>query len=294
MKFYFAATVLLVSLLANASLSGAEPKVELLWPNGAPDANGNDAKDKPTLIIYLPEKTKATGGAIVICPGGGYGGLAMDHEGHQIAAWLNSHGIAGFICDYRHRGKGYGHPAPLQDAQRAIRTVRGRAQEFSVDPNKIGILGFSAGGHLASTTLTHFDEGDANSADAVMKASSRPDFGVLCYAVIAFDAPFTHKGSQNNLLGKDAAPELVASLSNERQVTGQTPPTFLWHTSEDTGVPPQNSLVFYDACVKNKVPAELHIYEKGRHGVGLGKGIAGTENWPDACITWLKSRGFAK
>jgi acetyl esterase/lipase len=229
---------------------------------------------------------------IVICPGGGYGNLAMDHEGHQIGRWLNEHGIAGFICDYRHRGKGYGHPAPLQDAQRAIRTVRSRAAEFGVDPARIGILGFSAGGHLASTAVTHFDSGDAQSADPVLRTSSRPDFGILCYPVIAFDQPFTHRGSQRNLLGEGAAAELIASLSNERQVTAQTPPCFLWHTYEDRGVPPENSLVFYQALLAHKIPAELHIYEKGRHGLGLAKDTPGTSAWSDACLAWLKNRGL--
>jgi acetyl esterase/lipase len=283
-----------VSVCLCLSASAAEPTTMLLWPTGAPGANGDEAKDKPTLIAYLPEKDKATGAAIVICPGGGYGHLAMDHEGKQIGEWLNSQGIAGFVCDYRHRGKGYGHPAPLQDAQRAIRTVRARAKEWGVDPTKVGILGFSAGGHLASTALTHFDAGDSAASDPIAQQSSRPDFGVLCYAVIAFDEPFTHKGSQINLLGKDASPELVASLSNEKQVTKNTPPTFLWSTSEDTGVPPQNSLAFYDACQRNHVPAELHVYEKGRHGLGLAAGTPGTENWPAACITWLKLHGVGK
>ena len=270
-----------------------EAKTELLWPEGAPDAKGTDAKDKPNLIIYLPTKEKSFGSAVVICPGGGYGGLAMDHEGHQIAKWLNGHGIAAFICDYRHRGKGYGHPAPLQDAQRAIRTVRARGAEFGVQPNKIGILGFSAGGHLASSAATHFDHGKADSTDAIEKVGCRPDFAILCYPVIAFDQPFTHQGSQKNLLGENPSPELVKSLSSELQVTSETPPTFLWHTNEDTGVPPENSIVFYLAMVKAKVPAEIHVFEKGRHGVGLGKGINGTEGWSPACISWLKGRGMA-
>lgn len=281
----------LSALVLCMQLTAAEPKTELLWPNGAPGALGEEAKDKPTLIVYLPEKPN--GAAIVICPGGGYGGLAMDHEGHQIGRWLNEHGIAGFICDYRHRGKGYGHPAPLQDAQRAIRTVRSRAKEFGVEPSKIGILGFSAGGHLTSSALTHFDAGRADADDAVERASSRPDFGVLCYPVIAFDQPFTHKGSQKNLLGENAPAELVASLSSEKQVTDRTPPCFLWHTTEDAAVPPQNSVVFYSALVAHKVPAELHIFEKGRHGVGLGKDIPGTNAWPAACLAWLKVRGVA-
>lgn len=281
------AVLLLCALGAHAR--AAEPKTELLWPKGAPGANGEEAKDKPTLIIYLPEKP--CGAGIVICPGGGYGGLAMDHEGHQIGRWLNEHGIAGFICDYRHRGKGYGHPAPLQDAQRAIRTVRARAKEFGVDPTKIGILGFSAGGHLTSSALTHFDAGKPDADDEIERVSCRPDFGVLCYPVIAFDQPFTHKGSQRNLLGADASVELIASMSSEKQVTDQTPPCFLWHTTADTGVPPENSVVFYSALTAHKVPAELHIYEKGKHGLGLAKEEPGTSGWPAACLAWLKGRG---
>lgn len=279
----------MIALFHALRVCAAEPKTELLWPAGAPGALANEAKDQPTLIIYLPEKP--TGDGIVVCPGGGYGGLAMDHEGHQIAPWLNENGIAAFICDYRHRGKGYGHPAPLQDAQRAIRTVRSRAEEFGIKPDRIGILGFSAGGHLASTAVTHFDAGDAGAADPVMKVSSRPDFGVLCYPVIALDESFTHQGSQKNLLGENAPADLVKSLSNEKQVTAQTPPCFVWHTWEDKAVPAENSLVFYSALVAHKVPSELHVYEKGRHGVGLGRDIPGTSGWPEACIAWLKSRG---
>jgi acetyl esterase/lipase len=277
-----------------ASPASAEPKTELLWPNGAPGALGKEEKDQPKFIINLPEMEKTARAAVVILPGGGYGALAMDHEGKQIAEWLNDNGIVAFICDYRHRNKGYGHPAPLQDAQRAIRTVRARATEFGVDPAKVGILGFSAGGHLCSTAVTHFDKGKADSDDPIERASCRPDFGILCYPVIAFDEPFTHRGSQNNLIGKDASPELVRSLSNEKQVTAETPPCFLWHTWEDTGVPPQNSIVFYLAMVNHKVPGELHIYEKGRHGVGLAKGIPGTDKWPETCILWLKNRGVLK
>jgi acetyl esterase/lipase len=274
------------------STQAAEPKTELLWPSGAPGKLGNEAKDKPTLIIYLPDAEKATGCGIVVCPGGGYGGLAMDHEGHQIARWLNSFGVAAFICDYRHRGKGYGHPAPLQDAQRAIRTVRQRAKEFGVQPDRVGIMGFSAGGHLTSTALTHFDKGKADDADSIQRVSCRPDFGLLCYPVIAFDQPFTHKGSQQNLLGKDPPKELIESLSNEKQVTSETPPTFLFHTAEDTGVPPENSMVFYAAMLEHKVPGELHIYQKGPHGVGLAANIPGTSDWPNTFQRWLKVRGL--
>jgi acetyl esterase/lipase len=278
--------------LICGNVAQAEPKTELLWPEGAPNALGTEAKDKPTLTVWLPPAEKAIGTGIVVCPGGGYGGLATDHEGKQIGEWLNSLGVAAFICEYRHRGRGYGHPAPLQDAQRAIRTVRSRATEFGIQPNRVGILGFSAGGHLTSTALTHFDAGDAAATDPIQKVSCRPDFGVLCYAVIAFDQAYTHKGSQKNLIGADAAPELVQSLSNEKQVTKETPPTFLWHTQEDTGVPPMNSIVFYSAMLQHGVPGELHIYQKGKHGIGLGAAIPGAREWPNACKTWLETQGL--
>lgn len=273
-------------------LSGAEPKTELLWPNGAPGAKGTADNDKPTLISYLAEGGAPETGrtAIVICPGGGYGGLAMDHEGHQIGKWCNENGISGFICNYRHRGKGYGQPAPLQDAQRAVRMVRSRAKELGVDPKKIGVLGFSAGGHLASTVVTMFDDGKADAEDPVEKVSSRPDFGILCYPVIAFEQEFTHKGSQHNLLGKDASPELIAQWSTEKRVTPQTPPVFLWHTFEDSAVPPMNSIVFYQAMVANKVPGELHVFEKGQHGIGLGKATPASGDWSNAALRWLEAR----
>jgi len=283
----------LLTISLHTSISNAtEPITEALWPEGAPGAKGDEAKDKPQLIIYLPEKKTATEAAIVICPGGGYGGLAMGHEGHDIGNWLNSIGIAGFICDYRHRGKGYGHPAPMQDAQRAIRTVRARADEFGVDPSRIGVLGFSAGGHLASTTATHFDKGNPEAEDPVERVSCRPDFAVLCDPVIAFDEPFTHKGSQRNLLGEDADAELVKNFSNEKQVTSETPPTFLWHTNEDRGVPSENSVHFYLALRRANVPAELHIYEYGRHGLGLARDIPAVSQWPKRCEDWMRGRSF--
>jgi acetyl esterase/lipase len=284
---YVCAFFVIIAALAAARLRAAEPKTELLWPEGAPGAKGETPHDKPTLIIYLPEKEKATGTGIVVCPGGGYGGLAMGHEGHDIGKWLNSLGIAAFICDYRHSGKGYKHPAPLDDAQRAIRTARARATEFNIKPNRIGVLGFSAGGHLASTAATHFEAERPDEKDTIQKQSSRPDFAVLCYPVIVFDADYTHKGSQHNLIGQDAAPDLVQSLSNEKQVTANTPPTFLWHTTEDKVVPPENSVQFYLACVKHKVRAELHIYEKGQHGIGLGTKHPGADQWPKQFELWL-------
>ena len=269
----------------------AEPKTELLWPNGAPGAKGDTDNDKPTLTIYLPPKDKATGAAVVICPGGGYGNVAMEHEGHQVAQWLNSCGVAGFILDYRHRKKGYGHPAPLQDAQRAIRTVRANAAEWGVKPDRIGILGFSAGGHLAATAATHFDKGSADAADPIDRASCRPDFAVLIYPVISFTEWYTHKGSRKNLLGDDPDPKLVESLSNEKQVTPETPPTFLIHTSGDTGVPAENSVAFYLALRKAKVPAEMHIFLKGEHGFGLGRKGEAASAWPGLCEQWMRAIG---
>jgi acetyl esterase/lipase len=285
----------LSSLLLLASIAAATqaaPPVELLWPHGAPGAKGDRPADKPTLTVFLPDEEKATGAAVVICPGGGYSGLATDHEGRQFGRWFNSFGVAAFMLEYRHRGRGYGHPAPLQDAQRAIRTVRSRAAEWKIAPQKIGIMGFSAGGHLASTAGTHFDKGNPNADDPIERVGCRPDFLVLCYPVIAFDEPYTHRGSQTNLLGPNADPALVRSLSNEKQVTSETPPTFLFHTDEDKGVPAENSVQFYLALRRAGVPAELHIYRAGQHGLGLAPRTPGTSTWPDRLKDWMKVQGL--
>jgi acetyl esterase/lipase len=275
----------------NFKLSGP---VELLWPAGAPGAKGDATGDKPSLTLYLPEKDKATGVGIVICPGGGYGGLALDHEGEQVGKWLNSIGVAGFVLQYRHHGSGagYGHPAPIQDAQRAIRMVRSRAKEWGVDPNRVGILGFSAGGHLASTAATHFNETFYEAKDEIDKAGCRPDFAVLIYPVITMRAPYTHQGSVQNLLGSNPSQEMLDKFSNELQVTPQTPPTFLLSTWQDTAVPPENSIQFYLALRKAKVPAELHIFEKGSHGLGLGRDGLAMSNWPNLCVEWFRARGL--
>ncbi|MBN2293136.1 MAG: alpha/beta hydrolase [Pirellulales bacterium] len=290
----FAATVLLACICLSSTAIANEPVKELLWPDGAPGAKGDKPDDKPTLTICLPDAAKANGAAVVICPGGGYGNLAVDHEGKQIASWLNSMGVAGFILEYRHRRRGYGHPAPLQDAQRAIRTVRARAKEFKIDPKRIGIMGFSAGGHLASSAGTHFDAGDPNATDLIQRVSCRPDFMILCYPVIAFDEPYTHRGSQYNLLGKDADPALVKKMSSEKQVTKDTPPTFLFHTDEDKGVPAENSVMFYLALRRAGVPAELHIYRRGPHGIGLNRQPGATATWPKRAEEWMKEMGFFK
>ena len=269
-------------------------KVIPLWPDGAPGAKGSEDGDKPALTIYLPPREKATGAAVVICPGGGYGHLAMDHEGHQIAQWLNSFGVAGFILKYRHSksGSGYGHPAPLQDAQRAVRMVRASAKDWNVDPARIGILGFSAGGHLASSAGTHFQNRYSDAKDSIDKFSCRPDFMILIYPVISFTEWCTHKGSRRNLLGDNPERELVENLSNERQVTTRTPPTFLVHGNDDKGVPAENSIFFYLALRKAEVPAEMHIYENGRHGFGLGKKFGAVSSWPVRCEEWMRGRGL--
>jgi len=279
---------------AAPSADIASPEVIPLWPNGAPGAKGDTENDKPTLTIHLPSKDRATGTAIVICPGGGYGFLAMDHEGEAIARWLNSIGVAGFVLKYRHRGTGYGHPAPMLDAQRAMRMVRSRAKEWHLNRSRIGIIGFSAGGHLASTVGTHFDMGDPLALDPIDRQSCRPDFMVLVYPVITLiDAP-AHRGSRKNLLGKQPDEKLVALLSNERQVTSQTPPTFLVHTCEDTGVPAENSLLFFQALRRAHIAAEMHIFACGHHGFGLGKKGEPNACWPDLCEKWMKKVGLIK
>ena len=264
-----------------------EPVTMQLWPEDVPGEKGKETKDRPTLAVYLPMTGNATGAAVVICPGGGYGHLAMDKEGGQIAGWLNSFGVAGIVLNYRHAGKGYGYPAPLDDAQRAMRLVRSNAELWEIDADKVGVLGFSAGGHLASTVTTLFDTEYGKAGDVVDKFSSRPDFSVLCYPVISTTEWFTHKGSKNNLLGKDPDKKLVRLMSTELQVTENTPPTFLLHADDDKGVWPENSIAFYAALRKARVKAEMHIYEKGGHGFGLGKGKGPVESWPDVCRQWI-------
>jgi len=284
---------LLAVTLALLTAQPAERKPELLWPNGAPGAKGTEPADRPTLTPYLPAADKATGAAVVICPGGGYGHLADDHEGRQPAEWLNQRGIAAFVLRYRIAPR-YNHPAPLQDAQRAVRMVRAGAKEYHVDPTRIGIWGFSAGGHLASSAGTHFDDGKADAEDVIERASCRPDFMILCYPVITMSEAYTHKGSRNNLLGKLPDAELVEYYCNEKRVTPRTPPTFLFHTGTDTAVVPENSVMFYQALRKANVPAELHIYEKGPHGVGLAQKDAVLSSWPDRLAAWLGVRGLLK
>ncbi len=261
-----------------------------LWKGEAPGSLGSEDRDRPTLTVYLPGRDAVPTG-VIICPGGGYGALADNHEGRQVANWLNSMGIAGFVLKYR-LGPKYHHPVELGDAQRAIRMVRAQAKEFGIAPDRIGIMGFSAGGHLASSAGTHFDVGQADAPDPLDRMSSRPDFLILGYPVISFTTPYTHKGSLRNLLGDNPDPKLVESLSSELQVTERTPPTFLFHTNEDSGVPSENSVLFYLALRKNKVPAEMHIFEKGPHGVGLAMRDPALSMWPTLLSNWLRGRGL--
>ena len=270
-----------------------------LWDGDAPGALGKTDKDIPTLTAYLPRPEDATGAAMVICPGGAYAGLAK-HEGEDYALFLRDHGIAGFVLKYRLGSAGYRHPVPLQDVSRAVRLVRARAAEWKIDPKRVGAMGSSAGGHLVSTLLTHFDNGKADATDPIERESSRPDVGILCYPVISMNESAVHKGSKANLLGKDPSPELVKEVSNELHVTTNTPPTFLFHTVEDPGVLVDNSLLFAEALRKAKVPFDLHIYERGPHGMGLGFKVYATYEpgkihpWTQDCVFWLKQRNFAK
>jgi acetyl esterase/lipase len=282
----------LLGLLCVMTALGQDPQTIRLWLGDAPGAQGAEEKDSPTLTIYAANG-KSSGVGVIVCPGGGYGALAMNHEGRQVANFLNSVGITAFVLKYR-LGPKYHHPVEIGDAQRAIRLVRARAAEFHVDADKVGVMGFSAGGHLASSVGTHFDAGKADAPDPIDRMSSRPDFLVLGYPVISFTAPYTHKGSLKNLLGENPDPELVKSLSSEFQVTAQTPPTFLFTTSGDTTVPPENSIAFYLALHKVGVPAEMHVFEKGPHGVGLGGMDPALEEWPRLLVIWFRTRGLLK
>jgi len=263
----------------------------LLWENGAPGALGNDDSDKPTLTIYLALNPAASRTAVIVFPGGGYGMLASNHEGRQVANWFNALGVTAFVVKYR-LGPRYHHPIELGDAQRAIRLVRARAAEFGVSADRIGIMGFSASGHLASTAGIHFDSGTAAAADPIDRVSCRPDFLILAYPVISFVAPYTHQGSATNLLRENADPKLRAELSSELHVTAQTPPTFLFTTDADTTVPPENTVAFYLALRKAGVPAEMHVFEKGPHGVGLDLDDPVLGQWPTLLANWLRSRGL--
>ena len=264
-----------------------------LWNGPAPGALGSDDTDIPAVTVYLPRVVAPNTPAVVICPGGSYRALASNHEGRQVASYLNSLGVAAFVLRYR-LGPRYHHPIELGDAQRAIRLVRSHAADWRVDPARVGIVGFSAGGHLAMTASTRFDNGASGAADAVDRVSSRPDFAVLGYPVISMTEEWTHKGSRTNLLGENPDPELAKSLSGERAATKDTPPTFLFQTSEDTTVPAENSVHYYLALRKAGVPAEMHVFEKGPHGVGLANDDAALSEWSKLLANWLRGRKLIK
>jgi len=267
-----------------------EGQILPLWENGAPGALGKDDADIPTISVYLsPQRPNGT--AVIIAPGGGYAHLASAYEGRQEAYWFNAMGVSAFVLKYR-LGPRYHHPIELGDAQRAIRTVRARAKEFGVTPDRIGMMGFSAGGHLTSTAGTHYDSGNPAAPDPIDRVSSRPDFLILCYAVISSDPAVTHAGSMQMLLGANPDPKLVESLSNDLQVTAQTPPAFLFATANDPTVPVENSIRFFQALRKAKVPAELHLFENGPHGVGMALGDPALSQWTPLLQNWMRARGL--
>jgi acetyl esterase/lipase len=271
-------------LMPLAAQQLATPAPEKLWPNGAADV------DQPTLTAYLPAQNP-TKTAVIVAPGGGYQHLSMQKEGEDVALWLKAHGVAGFVLKYR-LGPNYHHPAELADAQRAIRTVRAHAAQLGIAPDHIGMWGFSAGGHLAASAGTLFDQGPPANADDIDRQSARPDFLVLAYPVITMEAPYVHKGSLKYLLGDTPDPALVQLLSTEKHVTKETPPTFLYTTTDDGTVPVMNSVMFYSALVAAKVPAEIHIFAHGPHGTGLATGFPDLKGWPDLLATWMRSRGY--
>lgn len=262
-----------------------------LWSGAAPGALGTEAADVPTITAYLPANNP-THTAIVVAPGGGYSHLALDHEGAQVAQWLNAHGVAAFVLKYR-IGPKYHHPVELEDVQRAIRTVRAQASEHGYLPDHVGVMGFSAGGHLASSAGTHFDAGNSTAADPIDRVSSRPDFMILGYPVIFMGPPGNHAGSAKNLLGANPDLALVELMSSQKQVTSNTPPTFIWSTTDDKTVPIMNSVAFYEALVKNGVPAELHIFRSGKHGLGLAQKDKDVGQWPSLLLHWLAANGWA-
>ncbi|MBI1370040.1 MAG: prolyl oligopeptidase family serine peptidase [Planctomycetes bacterium] len=285
--------IMTLTVIAQAGLGAASPPPEgieriKLWPDGAPDAKGEGELDTPTIDLYLPDADKANGTAVVVYPGGGYGGLAMGHEGMDIGRFYQAHGVAAFVTRYRLGSTGYRHPVEMHDAQRAIRWVRAHAEQYKIDPKRIGVMGFSAGGHLAGSVTTHYDAGDPNAADPIDRVSCRPDFSVLCYGVLSMDEKITHMGSRKNLLGDNPPQELVDEMSAEKQVTKDTPPVFIFHTSDDGAVPVMNSVRFYIACHEAGVPAEMHIFRTGRHGVGLAANDPKLNLWPELLVRWMQ------
>jgi acetyl esterase/lipase len=263
----------------------------LLWPAGAQGAQGDEDIDRPTVTVFLPVTPNATKTGVVVAPGGSYMHLAMEKEGFAFARWLNERGVAAFVLQYR-LGPKYHYPVELEDAQRAIRMVRAHAAEWGVATDRIGMWGSSAGGHLAATAGTKFDAGKTDATDVVEQQSGRPDFLILSYPVITFHEPYLHRGSLKYLLGDTPDPKLVDELSAETQVTKDTPPAFLFATTDDKTVPVANSVMFYSALVKAGVPAEMHLFQHGSHGVGLAPNNPQLSVWPDLLAKWMRERGY--
>ncbi len=308
MKTRILLSAIIIAIIPTLN-SNAQQKTMNLWPGGIPGLVFTDSyieksttseglitrfekTTNPMIYIFLPPKEKATGTAVLICPGGGYAALAFGHEGNAIASWLNDNGIAGIILKYRlpsdliMKDKSIG---PLQDAQEAMRIIRRNAVAWNIDPKEVGVIGFSAGGHLASTLSTHYADKVYDAADTV---SARPDFSLLIYPVITMDASFTHAGSRKNLIGENPSDEAIKSFSNELQVNEKTPPAFMVHSADDQTVPVKNSIVYYEQLVKYNIPSELHIFQKGGHGYGLDGSKDTQSAWPGLCISWLKASGF--
>jgi acetyl esterase/lipase len=262
-----------------------------LWANGAPGALGSSEEDTPTIAAFIPA-SNPTKTAVIVAPGGGYVHLSMAKEGSDVAAWLNAHGVAAFVLRYR-LGPKYHNPIELGDAQRAMRTVRADAAKYGIAPDHIGMWGFSAGGHLTASAGTMFDAGNAAAADPIDQQSSRPDFLILAYPVITMEDPYVHKGSRQYLLGDSPTQAEMDAMSPELHVTAQTPPAFLFSTTDDHTVPIMNSVMFYSALVKAGVPAEMHIFQHGAHGSGLAPTNPQLRPWTELLIKWMRERGYA-
>jgi acetyl esterase/lipase len=292
-------TLLLTLFFCIAAGAQAQTTVIPLWPEGVPNARANPGSEKldgtfisnvsqPTLTYYPAATGRPAGTAVIIAPGGSYKFLAFDHEGRQYAQWLSSLGVAAFVLKYRLAD--YGHPAPLQDVLRAIRTVRAHASDYGVAPDRIGVMGSSAGGHLAASAATLFDDPAGRTGAALDAVSGRPDFALLIYPVITLMPPTAHAGSRHALLGANPTPEMVKAMSVETRVGAQTPPTFLVHAQDDGAVPVDNSILFFQALTRAHVPAEMHLFERGGHGIGMGAGHGDISLWPKRAEEWLRDR----
>jgi acetyl esterase/lipase len=294
--------MLAIALTTLAAYGQAAPDVVQLWPEGVPGAKAIGPErvaegrignvSEPTLTVFGPAVDKPNGTAVIICPGGGYSRLSTEREGVQYATWLSTLGVTSFVLKYRMAE--FGHPAPMQDVLRAVRTVRARAAEFGINPARIGVMGSSAGGHLAATAGTLFDHPLGRTGAPMDATSARPDFLMLLYPVIAMDGPATHAGSRKALLGASPSAEAVKLMSVEGQVTANTPPTLLIHTQADKTVPVENSILFYQALTRANVPAEMYFFEHGSHGMGMRSGLGTASDWPRRAEEWLRERGLLR